>query len=218
MAELKLAGKIYGRNLIRISLPFILLFGSSLACGSFLFLEGRLIRVIYGLGLGLLGLLCFASAIMDSWGSLNNRDFGLGANWKYLGTKLPVLIAGALIGFVPWLLLLYLFFNFFSFFLFVPLIVYPFFFTFLLPSILVRDQCLISAIKDSFRTSWANSSRTAILTYVPVFLAVGLITLDIYSPIFLLIAPIWSVLVTTNYCSLTGTSEPSKQIIKRKAN
>ncbi|MBS3736584.1 hypothetical protein KGY72_05390 [Candidatus Bipolaricaulota bacterium] len=202
MDELKETATIYGKNFFRLTLPFLVFFGFSLTGGIYAFPQGSTVKVTYGFLLGLLALFCSSSVAVDSWGSLHNVEFGLIENWKYTLGKLPVLLLSTLIAIVPWLVLLYLFLNFYSFFLFVPLAVYPFFFLYLLPSVLVGNAGPVAAIRDSFKTSWSNSTRTATLTYLPGFSATALVVIEIYSPVILILVPAWIVLITVNYCHL----------------
>ncbi|MEF8836844.1 MAG: hypothetical protein V5A87_03230 [Candidatus Bipolaricaulota bacterium] len=202
MDELKETAKIYGKNFFRLTLPFLVFFGFYIIGGSFAFPQGSTVKIIYGFLLGLLALFCSSSVAVDSWGSLHNLEFGLIENWKYVLGKLPVLLLSTLITVAPWLVLFYLFLNFYSFFLFVPLAVYPFFFLYLLPSVLVGGAGPVAAIRDSFKVSWSNSTRTAILTYLPGFSATALVAIEIHSPVILILVPAWIVLITANYSHL----------------
>jgi hypothetical protein len=198
----KIAG-LYGRNFFRLTLPFLLVLAVSLGVGLFGPPEAPLPTVLVGLAFGLLLLFAAGSATIDSWGAYHGLEFGLRQNWKYLGKKLPLLLVSTVVTASPWLLMLYLFLNFYSFFLFVPLAVYPFFFVYLVPGLLIKDEGPVAAVKDSFRTSWSHTTRTAVITYVPGMLVIGLSSVGIYSPIFLLIAPVWFVFLTVTYCNFT---------------
>ncbi|MBS3786932.1 hypothetical protein KGY79_01900 [Candidatus Bipolaricaulota bacterium] len=211
------AVKIYGRNFFRLILPFILFFGLSLGAGFYEPTEVLLIKAITGLILGLFGLFAAGNAVIDTWGAFSGLEFDLSENWKYAWRKFPVLLSSTAIVIVPWLLIFYLFLNFFSFLLFVVLAVYPFFFTYLIPSLLIGENGPLSGIKESFQTSLSNSTRTAVVTYLPCFLVVGLISIEIYSPIVLLIAPAWLVLVTVTYCKSNQCSGPVEDFNQRRS-
>lgn len=200
--------RIYGRNFFRLTLPFILFFGLSLCAGFYDFPEVLWIKVFIGLILGSFGLFGASNAVIDTWGALSGLEFGLRENWKYIWRKFPVLLFSTALAVTPWLLIFYLFLNFFSFLLFVFLAVYPFFFAYLIPSLLIGKNGPLAGIKESFQTSWSNSTRTAAAIYLPGFLVGGLISIEIYSPILLLIAPVWLVLVTVNYCKSNRCSGP----------
>ncbi len=218
MEELNRASKIYGRNFFRLTLPFIVYFGSSIACGTYLFPRGQLTKLLCGLLLGLFGLLCTSGSIIDSWGALNNRQFSFREAWNYILHNFHLILPSIILAIVPWLLLLYLFLNFLSFFLFVPLAVYPFFFIYLLPSILLGRNGSIAAIKESIQIAWSHSTRTVLLTYLPGLLVIGLISIGVYSPIVLVITPAWIVLVTTNYCNYDQHPGPIIKHYNREVN
>lgn len=209
--------RIYGRNFFRLTLPFILFFGLSLCAGFYDFPEVLWIKVIIGLILGSFGLLGAGNAVIDSWGALSGLEFGLSENWKYTWRKLPLLLSSTAIAVAPWLLVFYLFLNFFSFLLFIVLAVYPFFFVYLIPSLLIGETGPLAGIKESFQISWSNSTRTAAVTYLPGFLVAGLIAIEIYSPIVLLLAPAWLVLVTATYCKSNQCSGPVENFSQRRS-
>ncbi len=189
-------------------MPFLVLFAVSLLWNRYFPYGGRVLQSLSGLGLAILGLIVVSGATVDTWGALENKNFGLHKCWSYVLSSLPKILLTVSIAAIPWLLLFYLFLNFFSFFLFVPLAIYPFFFAFTLPELLIGGSGPIETFRNSFNFSLAHSTRTVLLTYLPIVLVILLITFGFYSLTLLLVLPTWTVLLSSNYCSLKRNPGP----------
>ncbi len=210
MEEIKKGFKVYGKNFFRLILPFLALFVASLIYARYLSTGGRIFQTLSGLGLSLLGLISVCGVIVDTWGALEKKKFGLIRSWSYVFRNFPALLFTVSLAAIPWLVLLYLFLNFFSFFLFAPLAIYPFFFVFTLPELLIGGSGPIETFRNSFRLSLSHSTRTVLLTYLPTVAIISLTIIGFNSLTLLLIVPIWAVLTTTNYCSLNSNPGPGE--------
>lgn len=208
MRVLKRSLRVFGKNFFRLTLPFLLLLGVTIGRGSLAVFQSLTAGIVSLLGEAFLGLFCISGLILDTWGALNNRQFGFRESWGYVARNLPRLLLSVLIAAAPWLMILYLFFHFFNFFLFLPLAVYPFFFVFTLPELLINDSGPFEAFQASFQLSLTHSTRTILLTYLPGTLATYLYFLGFQSLVVLLVIPAWFVTISTQYCILTESAGP----------
>ncbi len=208
MRVLKRSLRVFGKNFFRLTLPFLLLLGVNLGRGSLAVLQRLPASIVSLLGVAFLGFFCISGLILDTWGALNNCQFGVRESWGYVARNLPRLLLTVLIAGAPWLVILYLFIHFFNFFLFLLLAVYPFFIVFTLPELLINDSGPVEALRTSFQLSLTHSTRTILLTYLPGTLATYLYFLDFQSLVVSLVIPAWFVTISTQYWILMESAGP----------
>lgn len=208
MRVLKRSLRVFGKNFFRLTLPFLLLLGVTIGRGNLAVFQSLTAGVVSLLGVAFLGFFCISALVLDTWGALNHRQFGIRENWGYVARNMPRLLLAVFIAGTPWLVILYLFFHFFNFFLFLPLAIYPFFFVFTLPELLINGSGPVEAFRTSFQLSLTYSTRTILLTYLPGTLVTYLYFLGFQSLVVLLVIPAWFVAISTQYCILTENAGP----------
>lgn len=199
-------------------MPFLLLLGVIIGRGSLAVFRGLTPGIASFFGVAFLGFFCISGLVLDTWGALNNRQFAVRESWGYVARNLPRLLLTVFIAVAPWLVILYLFFHFFSFFLFLPLAVYPFFFVFTLPELLINGSRPIEAFRTSFQLSLTYSTRTILITYLPGTLAIYLYFMGFQSLVVLFVIPAWFVTISTQYCILTENAGPVDYFREVKAD
>lgn len=206
--ELKIAGKIYGKNFFRLTLPFLIPFGLSVFFRGFRNTLPFIPRMLTLTGISFICLMLLGGTVIDTWGALKSKQFSLRKNWLQVSSRIPRLLLATILVLAPWLTLFYLFLEFFNFFLFVTLVIYPFFFPFLLPSLLISGSGMMGGLRNSITTSWNYSTKAAVVTYVPGILGGILSIIGLASLIYLFLLPAWMVLTTVTYYKVSQRSDP----------
>jgi len=203
ITDIKESFGFYFKNFIRLTIPYILLVGGYIASIRFVPFSNTVLLGILLFCFGFLVLVIASMTVIDVWGAANGFNFGFGDNVIYVLKNLPKLLSSVTLIAPPGFLILYLFVNFFSFYLFIPLAFYPFFFIYLLPIVLLTENGLFEGIKRSFDMAWKNFQRTAIITFIPAIIIGYVSSFSLYEIVFLFLFPIWVVVITRNFCSIS---------------
>jgi hypothetical protein len=186
-----------------LTLPYLFLVGGYVASVRLVPFSNKVVLGTFFSCFGFFALIAVSLTAIDVWGVTSGVNFGLGDNALYVLKNLPSLLFSMILITPAGLLILYLFLNFFSFYLFIPLAFYPFFFIYLLPIVLLTEKGVFEGIRRSFDMAWKNFQRTAIITFIPAIIIGYIISFSLYEVVFLFFLPIWVVLVTRNFYSIS---------------
>lgn len=203
ITDLKESFEIYFKNFIRLTIPYFLLVGGYITSVRFIPFSNTVLLGTFLFCFGILTLITVSLTVVDVWGAASGYDFGLGDNALYVLKNLLRLFSSVILITPPGFLILYLFLNFFSFYLFIPLAFYPFFFIYLLPIVLLTEKGILEGVRRSFDMAWKNFKRTATITFIPAIIVGYISSFLLYEIVFLFLLPIWVVLITRNFCSIS---------------